>query len=42
MRLHEDKEIFKILINNTADHFELPDSFIEKDYYISLLLQKIQ
>lgn len=42
MKLHNDAEVFTALIRNTAEHFELPDTFVEKDYYISLLLKSIQ
>ena len=34
MRLHEDKEAFKILIIKAAEEYHIPESAIERDYYI--------
>ncbi|MBE1554849.1 putative nucleotidyltransferase component of viral defense system [Filibacter limicola] len=42
MILHNDRETFTTLIQNTAAHFQIPDQFVEKDYYISLFLKGIQ
>ena len=41
MQLHENSEIFSTLIEETAELIELPEIYIEKDYWvISNLIQK--
>ncbi len=41
MLLHEDKTRFRELIGEASESLELPPSFIEKDYYVTLLLKRI-
>ena len=41
MKLHEYKNEFKDLISITAAYKHLPESAIERDYYIVLLLDNI-
>ena len=41
MRLHTDSERFTTLITFTADHFRIPQAFIEKDYWITRTLQRM-
>lgn len=39
--LHQQPEIFKSAIKETADKLEIRDFFIEKDYWISLVLKRL-
>lgn len=39
--MHESKEEFKQLIETTAQHFEMPKFYIEKDYWIVSVLKNI-
>ncbi|MGX9366503.1 nucleotidyl transferase AbiEii/AbiGii toxin family protein [Desulfoplanes sp. PS50] len=41
MKLHESKELFKDAIQATADHFNLQNIFIEKDYWLTLALYRL-
>jgi len=41
MKLHLDKEVFIEIIEAASDHMSIPMEFIEKDYYVSLLLWRI-
>lgn len=41
MRLDENKEQFKQLITNTAKHFKILDAYVEKDYWLVLILKNI-
>lgn len=41
MKLHEYKEDFKNLISIAAEKYNLPETAIERDYYIVLLLQNL-
>ncbi len=41
MRLHTDSERFSTLITFAADHFRIPQAFIEKDYWITRTLQRM-
>lgn len=41
MILHEDKNVFKELIEVVADEIGLLPFQIEKDYYVSLVLKEI-
>ena len=41
MTLHTDNERFSTLITFTADHFQIPSAFIEKDYWITRTLQRM-
>ena len=42
MNLHEYEEEFKQLISIVAEEKHLPESAIERDYYIVLLLKKLE
>lgn len=42
MKLHEYPEEFQVLISLTAAWKHLPESAVERDYYIVLLLQKLE
>ncbi len=41
MILHTDKDLLEIAIKETADNLEIKDYFIEKDYWISLVLKRL-
>lgn len=41
MYLHENKDLFKEILVRTSEKFGLPEDIIEKDYYVYLLLMKI-
>ncbi|MCL6272199.1 nucleotidyl transferase AbiEii/AbiGii toxin family protein [Sansalvadorimonas sp. 2012CJ34-2] len=41
MHLHTNKEDFEDLIKLTADHLEIPDVFVEKDYWVTMILKNI-
>ena len=41
MILHTDKELLEIAIKETADNLEIKEYFIEKDYWISLVLKRL-
>jgi predicted nucleotidyltransferase component of viral defense system len=41
MKLHESKELIKDAIQATADHFNLQNIFIEKDYWLTLPLYRL-
>jgi len=41
MKLHTDKERFSALINLTSEHFQISQTFIEKDYWITRALQRM-
>lgn len=41
MKLHEDKEQLAIAIRITASEFGIPQEFVEKDYWICQILQRL-
>jgi predicted nucleotidyltransferase component of viral defense system len=41
MTLHTNKELFEAAIKETADNLGIKDYFIEKDYWISLVLKRL-
>ena len=41
MKLHEDKDAFKKLIDITSDYFNYDRAIIEKDYYVMYVLEEI-
>ncbi|MCG8532622.1 MAG: nucleotidyl transferase AbiEii/AbiGii toxin family protein [Desulfovibrionales bacterium] len=41
MILHEDEKIFQDAIVATAQHFGIPEVYIEKDYWVSLVLKEL-
>ncbi|MGE0089453.1 MAG: nucleotidyl transferase AbiEii/AbiGii toxin family protein [Bacteroidales bacterium] len=41
MILHNDKKVFEKAIKETADNLRIKDYFIEKDYWISLVLKRL-
>lgn len=38
MKLHEDKDVFQEFITATASHFNIPDVYVEKDYWVTKML----
>ncbi|MCD8195465.1 MAG: nucleotidyl transferase AbiEii/AbiGii toxin family protein [Coprobacillus sp.] len=41
MYLHEDKDLFKTAISNSAYTYHLEESYVEKDYYLFLVLKEL-
>ena len=41
MNLHQNKTVFLEVIQATSDYMGIPEEFIEKDYFVSLLLKEI-
>ncbi len=41
MNLHEDKKLFSDTIRAAAQHLEIKEAFVEKDYWITLLLNRL-
>jgi predicted nucleotidyltransferase component of viral defense system len=41
MILHKDPQVFRAAINETADYLKIKSAFIEKDYWISLILKRL-
>jgi predicted nucleotidyltransferase component of viral defense system len=41
MKLHTNNERFSALINFTSEHFQISQTFIEKDYWITRALQRM-
>lgn len=41
MYLHNDKELFKDVINATAVDLNRPIAIIEKDYYVTMILKQL-
>ena len=41
MKLHKDKEFFKDTILATSEYLNIPEIFIEKDYWVTVALHKI-
>ncbi len=41
MRLHEDRALFRQAISNTAGFFKVDPSIVEKDYYVTVFLEKL-
>lgn len=41
MNLHKNKEDFKALIKLTADYFKITEVYIEKDYWVTLILKNL-
>lgn len=41
MNLHTNKEVFSTLVNLTAVHFNIIPAFVEKDYWITFVLNKL-
>lgn len=41
MNLHINKGVFSTLVNLTARHFSIAPAFVEKDYWITLILDKL-
>ncbi|MCR4943746.1 MAG: nucleotidyl transferase AbiEii/AbiGii toxin family protein, partial [Clostridium sp.] len=41
MYLHEDRELFREVLDNTRDMTGLPVRIIEKDYYVTVILKLI-
>ena len=42
MKLHEYQEEFKTLISIVASKLHIPESAVERDYYIVFLLKKLE
>lgn len=41
MNLHENKDDFEALVEKTAEYLNLPEIFIEKDYWVTFLLYNL-
>jgi len=41
MILHKDRKMFRDSIQATAQHLDIPEVYIEKDYWVSLILKKL-
>ncbi|MGI9277871.1 MAG: nucleotidyl transferase AbiEii/AbiGii toxin family protein [Endozoicomonas sp.] len=41
MNLHTNPELFEDLVKLTADHLEIPDVFVEKDYWVTTILMNL-
>ena len=41
MKLHEDKELFKELVEATAREMDMPPLYIEKDYWVTYILHNL-
>lgn len=41
MKLHEDKDSFEAAITQAAEHFKIPQIFIEKDYWVTYALHQL-
>jgi hypothetical protein len=41
MKLHENPELFTDAISMTAEHLNLPEIYVEKDYWVTLALHRI-
>jgi hypothetical protein len=41
MKLHTNKELFSTLVTLTARHFRITPAFVEKDYCITLIINKL-
>ncbi|SFF14716.1 nucleotidyl transferase AbiEii/AbiGii toxin family protein [Spirosoma endophyticum] len=41
MNLHENRELFADAVTITAQHMNLPEIYVEKDYWVTLALQRI-
>lgn len=41
MRLHEDSRLFRQAVLATAQNIQLPEVYVEKDYWVTLALKKI-
>ncbi|PWJ60370.1 nucleotidyltransferase AbiEii toxin of type IV toxin-antitoxin system [Dyadobacter jejuensis] len=41
MNLHENEELFRDAVTITAQHMHLPEIYIEKDYWVTLALERI-
>jgi len=41
MNLHNNKEVFNALIALISDYYKIDPTFVEKDYYVTLLLKEL-
>ena len=41
MNLHENKEALQNAIRAASDHFGIRDIFVEKDYWVTLVLKRL-
>ena len=41
MKLHENRELFADAVTITAQQMNLPEIYVEKDYWVTLALQRI-
>ena len=39
--LHENKDAFRDAIRVASDHLEIRDVFVEKDYWVTLVLKRL-
>ena len=42
MNLHEDMDVFQEFITATASHFNIPEVYVEKDYWVTQLLLNLK
>ena len=42
MRLHESRDTYLELIQATADHGQIPAVYVEKDYWVTRVLKRLQ
>jgi predicted nucleotidyltransferase component of viral defense system len=41
MNLHDNKEAFRAAIRAASDHFNIRESFVEKDYWVTFILKRL-
>jgi predicted nucleotidyltransferase component of viral defense system len=41
MNLHENKEAFRVAIRAASDHFDIREIFVEKDYWVTFILNRL-
>lgn len=41
MKLNENKRLFKKLIFSTSEKFNIVQSFVEKDYFVTIMLKEL-
>ncbi|MET0637913.1 MAG: hypothetical protein ABWZ25_17915 [Chitinophagaceae bacterium] len=41
MRLHEDKELFREAVQTASQQLNIPEIYIEKDYWVTIALYRI-
>lgn len=41
MKLHKDTDAFKVLISNVSERTGYREDVLEKDYYVTLILEEL-